>query len=83
MEWGRICTFAKVKNRNKMNFPEKIVDWLLDIAKYVLSAIVITSFLADLSETWMIYVFGSAVASICFLSAVLIARKISKNLNKK
>ena len=61
---------------------EKMIDWLLDIAKYILSAIVITSFLADLRETWMIYTFGTTAATICLLFAFLIAKN-RKNKKKK
>ena len=65
-----------------MNMSEKVVDWLLDIAKYILSAIVITSFLADLRETWMIYALGITAAATCFLLAFLIAKK-DKNKKKE
>jgi hypothetical protein len=65
-----------------MNMSEKMIDWLLDIAKYILSAIVITSFLSGLKERWMIYVFGIVAAGICFILAFLINKKI-KDKKKK
>jgi hypothetical protein len=61
---------------------EKMVDWLLDIAKYILSAIVITSFLGGLKEMWMIYVFGTTTAGLCFLLAFLVAKNLKKTKNK-
>ena len=65
-----------------MDMPEKMIDWLLDIAKYILSGIVITSFFGILEEMWMIYTFGTIAASVCFLLAFMLA-KHHKNSKKK
>ena len=62
-----------------MILADKIADWLLDVAKYVLTATMITSFLTGLEETWKLYVFGALVVSVCFLLAVLIIKKSNKN----
>ena len=64
--------------KEKTPFSEKIEDWFLDISKYVLTAIVISSFLANLRETWMIYVVGALVASACFGVAAWISIKNKK-----
>ena len=50
---------------NKTN--EKIGDWLMDIAKYIVTAIVITSFLGSFGDTWKIYVFGIVIATLFFI----------------
>ena len=42
--------------------------WLMDIAKYVVTAIVISSFLGSFGETWLIYVFGILTATAFLLS---------------
>ena len=63
----------------KVNLPEKIADWLFDLAKYVATAILISSFLAGFKEIWKLYVFGAVVIASAFLGAVWII----KNLNKK
>ena len=59
---------------------EKMIDWLLDIAKYILSGIVITSFLGGLKQMWMVYTFGSIAAAICFFLALILYQK---NKDKK
>ena len=65
-----------------MDIGKEMVRWLLDVSKYVMTAIVITSFLSDLSEVWMIYVFGSIVSASCFVGGLLLARYL-KNKGKK
>jgi len=58
-----------------MDMSGKMIDWLLDVAKYILSGIVITSFIGGLQEMWMIYTFGTVAAGICFILAFMLARK--------
>jgi len=46
---------------------KKAGDWLLDVAKYILTAVVVTSFLGEFSERkWMYYGIG-IFAVCCFL----------------
>ena len=61
---------------NKTN--EKIGDWLMDIAKYIVTAIVITSFLGSFGETWKIYVFGLIIACLFFAVGLLYINKKRK-----
>ena len=58
-----------------MKIGEEIVKWLMDVSKYVMTAIVISSFLTDLGETWMVYVFGSLVSGVCFGGGIWLAKK--------
>ena len=53
---------------------KEVVRWLMDVSKYVMTAIVISSFLTDLGETWMIYVFGSLVSAVCFVGGLWLAK---------
>lgn len=65
-----------------MRINEEIVKWLLDVSKYVMTAIVISSFLTDLGETWMVYVFGTLVSGVCFSGGIWLA-KVFKDKNNK
>ena len=58
---------------NKVN--EKIGDWLMDIAKYIITAVVITSFLGSFGATWKIYVFGIAIATFLLVVGLLYINK--------
>jgi len=62
-----------------MRVKEEFAKWLLDIGKYVATAVLITSFLGDLGEKWMIYGFGILVVVSSLVGGLLIV----KNLNKK
>jgi len=62
----------------KINLSEKIADWLFDIAKYVTTAVLISSFLAGFKDTWILYVTGAVVVGCAFLGAVRIIKKINK-----
>ena len=62
----------------KVNLPEKIADWLFDVAKYVITATIITSFLTGFQETWLFYLFGAVVVGGAFLGAIWIINNINK-----
>ena len=62
-----------------MKIKEELAKWLLDIGKYVATAVLITSFLGDLRESWMIYVFGLITVFVSLLAGLWII----KTLNNK
>ncbi len=52
---------------------EKVSDFLMDIAKYVLTAVIITSAFEELADVgWMMYFWGISGALILFLLSLLI-----------
>jgi hypothetical protein len=53
---GYICTGIGYETMRK-----ELGKWLLDVAKYVATAVLISSFLGGLNPKWMMYVCGSAV----------------------
>ena len=61
---------------NKTN--EKIGDWLMDIAKYIITAVVITSFLGSFGDTWKVYVFGITTATLFLVIGLLYINKKRK-----
>jgi hypothetical protein len=62
-----------------MQVKEEFGKWLMDIGKYVATAVLISSFLGEFREKWMVYGFGVALV-IAFLSSGLL---ILRTLNKK
>lgn len=60
--------------KNRINVREKFGDYLLDISKYILTAVMITIFFSEVSfSSWVVYIvgFGGAVMTlflglICF-----------------
>ena len=58
---------------------EKISDFMMDISKYVLTAVIITSAFEELSGVgWAMYVVGVAGAAIFFAASLLIMYKSNK-----
>ena len=51
--------FAALKQRSKMR--KEIGKWFMDIAKYVATAVLISSFLGGLQQKWLMYVTGIVV----------------------
>lgn len=49
-----------------MKVREEIGKWLMDVAKYVATAVLITSFLGEFEEKWVVYLLGG-LAVIVFL----------------
>jgi len=60
---------------------EKISDWFWDIAKYVITGIIITSFLGGFDEPAMLYIVSSLVVTGLILCGVFFY--ILSNKNKK
>ena len=57
----------------KISIWEKVSDFLIDIAKYVLTAVIITSAFEELADVgWMMYFWGISGALILFLLSLLI-----------
>ena len=59
--------------KNKTN--EKIADWFLDIAKYIATAILVTSFLGEFNHKWIIYSVGLLLVLVFFFLGVKILNK--------
>ena len=58
---------------------EKVSDFMMDISKYVLTAVIITSAFEELSGVgWAMYVVGVAGAAIFFAASLLIMYKSNK-----
>ena len=59
---------------------EKVSDFMMDISKYVLTAVIITSAFEELSETgWMMYLVGIAGAVVLFAGSVIVINVINRN----
>ena len=57
---------------------EKVSDFMMDISKYVLTAVIITSAFEELSVVgWVMYVVGVAGAAILFLFSILVMKFIN------
>lgn len=52
---------------------EKVSDFMMDISKYVLTAVLITSAFEELSNaTWLMYLVGVLGAAVLFTGSVLL-----------
>ena len=59
---------------------EKISDFMMDISKYVLTAVIITSAFEELSDVgWVMYIVGVAGAALLLLASVFIIYKLNKS----
>jgi uncharacterized membrane protein YecN with MAPEG domain len=63
----------------KEHVAKEFGKWLMDISKYVVTAIVISSFMGLLGNTWMIYVFGIVTATAFLLAGFWYLGKTSEN----
>lgn len=53
-----------------MKVREEIGKWLMDVAKYVATAVLITSFLGEFEEKWVVYMIGAITVILCFFWGV-------------
>ena len=64
---------------------KELGKWLLDISKYLVTGVLLTSIITDL-EQWLIYVLAVVVSVICFsfgLYAIKLADKEEQKIKKK
>ena len=67
------------ENVKRISIWEKVSDFLMDISKYVLTAVIITSAFEELADVrWMMYVVGVAGAVILLLFSILVMNYINK-----
>jgi hypothetical protein len=57
----KFCTFAKILEMRK-----EIGKWFMDVAKYVATAILISSFLGSFEQKWAIYIVGTIIVAVAF-----------------
>ena len=53
---------------------KELGKWLMDIAKYVTTAIILASFLGGLKELWLLYLLGAIVTLVTLTSGLLLIR---------
>ena len=49
---------------------KEIGKWFMDIAKYVATAVIISSFLGSFNNKVLVYLFGSLIVVVCFLLGI-------------
>ena len=57
---------------------KEIGKWFMDIAKYVATATLISTFLGEFSQKWILYCLGITLVSTFFLLGVHILNKQKK-----
>ena len=59
----------------KKEMKKEIGRWLMDIAKYIITAAIITGFLDDITQKWLYYCAGLLAAAACFLGGLYLSHK--------
>ena len=49
---------------------KEVGKWFLDIAKYVATAVIISSFLGSFQQKWVVYVVGTSIVIVGFLIGI-------------
>jgi len=55
--------------------------WLMDIGKYVATAVIISSFLGGLQNRWLLFTFSVIIVGLCLYFGLNFVK--SKKINKK
>ena len=53
---------------------KELGKWLMDIAKYITTAVVLTSIFGEVQEEWVIYVGGALAVVITLLAGLWLVR---------
>ena len=62
-----------------MNVKEELGKWLLDVAKYVATAVLISTFLGEFTSRWIIYVVGILAVIVFLWMGLWFIRKAAKD----
>lgn len=54
---------------------KEIGKWLMDVAKYVATAVLITSFLGEIQEKWIVYSIGILSVISCLAAGLFLIRE--------
>ena len=65
-----------------MNIKQEFGKWFLDVAKYVLTAMILTSMIDGLSQTWLI-VGASVLMSICLIFGGILINQGRKDEDRR
>lgn len=49
--------------------------WLMDIAKYITTAVILSSIFSDIQESWILYVSGIFTASIALIWGLYLVKE--------
>jgi len=63
----------------KQETKKKIGEWLMDIAKYMLTAVLLSSFFKDIENKWVVYIVCSIAVILAFSLGVVMFDKNNKN----
>ena len=64
-----------MENETKKEFGKLLID----IAKYVITAIIVSSFFKSFGDTWIIYVFGGMAATLLLVGGFWAVNQSNKN----
>jgi heme exporter protein D len=65
-----------------MNIKQEFGKWFLDVAKYVLTAMILSSMLEGLSQVWLV-VGASALMMLCLIFGAALMRKGQEEEHRK
>ena len=55
---------------------KELGKWLMDVAKYLLTAVVVASLVSDLTEVkWLVYVLGVFSTAACLVAVLLLIKE--------
>ena len=57
---------------------KEVGKWLMDIAKYITTAVVLSSIFGDVQEKWVIYIGGSLAIVVTLLAGLWLVREEKK-----
>ena len=54
---------------------KEVGKWLMDIAKYVATAVIISGFLGRFEQTWVMYAIGGSIIGVCMLLGIILFKR--------
>ena len=67
--------------RIKPESKKEVGKWLMDVAKFTLTAAIVTSFLGEFGQPWLFYGVGVFIVVLCFLLGLSIFNENNNDKN--
>jgi bacteriorhodopsin len=60
---------------SKKQLRKDVGRWLMDLAKYIITAAIVMVFLGDITQKWLYYTAGLSAAALCFFGGLYFSYK--------
>ena len=78
-----VCEIMLIFARKKLEMKKELGKWLMDISKYITTAVVLSSIFGGITETWKILTLGFFTITISIATGLILIHSSEKEEKNK